>query len=100
MKTKTPNVIKLITYLFERFNMRPGMKVLEPGCGRGEFLRVFKDLGMEAVGLDISEESRELLSEDSIKLAVCDVEADTGLPFPDDSFDVVYNKSFMEHLNY
>lgn len=91
---------KLITYLFNRFNMRPGMKILEPGCGRGEFLRVFKDLGMEAEGLDRSEESRELLGEDSIKLAVCDVEADTGLPFPDNSFDVIYNKSFMEHLSY
>ena len=91
---------KLITHLFERFKMKPGMKILEPGCGRGEFLRVFKGLGMNAVGLDRSEESRELLGEDSIELAVCDVEADTGLPFPNNSFDVIYNKSFMEHLNH
>lgn len=91
---------KLITYLFQRFGMKPGMKILEPGCGRGEFLRVFKSLGMDAVGLDRSEESRELLDEDSIELSLCDVESDTGLPFPDNSFDVIYNKSFMEHLNH
>ena len=91
---------KLVTHLFERFEMKSGMKILEPGCGRGEFLRVFKGLGMNAVGLDRSEESRELLGEDSIELSVCDVEADAGLPFPDDSFDVIYNKSFMEHLNH
>ena len=50
---------KLIMHLFERFEMKRGMKILEPGCGRGEFLRVFKNLGMDAVGLDRSEESRE-----------------------------------------
>ena len=78
---------KLVTHLFERFEMKPGMKILEPGCGRGEFLRVFKALGMDAVGLDRSEESRELLGEDSIELSICDVEADTGLPFSDNTFD-------------
>lgn len=91
---------KLVTHLFERFEMKSGMKILEPGCGRGEFLRVFKALGMDAVGLDRSEESRELLGEDNIELSICDVEAATGLPFPDNSFDVIYNKSFMEHLNH
>lgn len=90
---------KLVKYLFERFDMKEGMRLLEPGCGRGEFLRVFKGLGMDAVGLDRSEESRKLLGEDSIDLVVCDVESDVGLPFPDNSFDVIYNKSFMEHLS-
>ena len=96
--TKYP--LQLIKYLFDRFEMKPGMKILEPGCGRGEFLRVFKSLGMDAVGLDRSEETRDLLAEDSIELETCDVEAPTGLPFPNDSFDVIYNKSFMEHLRY
>jgi len=91
---------KLVTHLFERFNMKPGMKILEPGCGRGEFLKVFKSLGMDAVDLDRSEVSRDLLGEESIEVSVCDVEADTRLPFPDNSFDVIYNKSFMEHLNH
>ncbi len=90
---------KLVKHLFERFEMKQGMKILEPGCGRGEFLRVFKELGMDAVALDRSEECKELLGEDGIKLNVCDVEADKGLPFPDNHFDVIYNKSFMEHLN-
>ena len=96
--TKYP--AKLVTHLFERFEMKSGMKILEPGCGRGEFLRVFKALGMDAVGLDRSEESRELLSEDDIELIISDVEVASGLPFSDNSFDVIYNKSFMEHLNH
>lgn len=91
---------KLVKHLFDSFNMEPGMKILEPGCGRGEFLKEFKNLGMEAVGLDMSEESRELLSKEDIKFILSNVEADDRLPFPDDSFDVIYNKSFMEHLEH
>ena len=56
-------------------------------------------LGMEASGLDISEETRKLLNEDEIDLSVCDVESETGLPFSDNYFDVIYSKSFLEHLN-
>jgi len=89
---------KLVSYLFKAFDMKPGMSILEPGCGRGEFLRVFKELGMNATGLDMSEETRELLSKDDIELKVCDVESDIGLPFADNTFDVIYNKSFLEHL--
>jgi ubiquinone/menaquinone biosynthesis C-methylase UbiE len=91
---------KLVKYLFEKFEMKPGMKILEPGGGRGEFLRVFKGLGMDAVGLDRSEESIDLLNEDDIELTICDVESSIGLPFKDNTFDVIYNKSFMEHLSY
>ena len=91
---------KLVKHLFDRFDMKKGMKILEPGSGRGEFLRVFKHLGMDAVALDISEECKDLLSEDGIDLIVCDVEGQKGLPFPDNHFDVIYNKSFMEHLRH
>lgn len=91
---------KLVAYLFQKFKMEPGMAILEPGCGRGEFLRIFKALGMNAMGLDRSPESRDLLGTDSIELTVCDVESDAGLPFLDNTFDVIYNKSFMEHLTH
>ena len=33
---------KLVKYLYDKFNLKPGMKILEPGCGRGEFLKGFK----------------------------------------------------------
>jgi ubiquinone/menaquinone biosynthesis C-methylase UbiE len=90
--------LKLCAYLFQVFQMKPGMKMLEPGCGRGEFLRNFKNLGLECTGLDCSAETSTLLAESGIPLEVCDVEKVGGLPFPDNSFDMVYNKSFLEHL--
>jgi len=89
---------KLCSYLFQAFKMKPGMKMLEPGCGRGEFLKHFKNLGLECTGLDRSDETSVFLAESGIPLAVCDVEKEKAMPFPDNSFDIVYNKSFLEHL--
>lgn len=89
---------KLCAYLFQAFKMKPGMKMLEPGCGRGEFLQHFKNFGLECTGLDRSDETRVFLAESGIPLEVCDVEKEEGMPFPDNSFDIVYNKSFLEHL--
>lgn len=88
---------QLSAYLFQAFAMRPGMKLLETGCGRGEFLKGFQRLGLECHGLDRSSESRTLLESSGISIATCDVENE-ALPYPDNSFDVLYNKSFLEHL--
>jgi ubiquinone/menaquinone biosynthesis C-methylase UbiE len=89
--------IKLCAYLFQSFNMRKGMKMLEPGCGRGEFLTKFKELGLDVVGVDISPEA--LKYENGINIKLCDVENEK-LPFNDNTFDVIYSKSFLEHLYY
>lgn len=86
---------KLCSYLFQIFNLKKGMKMLEPGCGRGEFLNNFKNLGLDVVGLDVSEESLDYGNDFEVK--ICNVEKEK-LPFDDDTFDVIYSKSFIEHL--
>ena len=86
---------KLIHYLFNAFNIKEGMKLLEPGCGRGEHLRLFKNLGVDVYGLDLSPEA-PLYAKD-LNIKVCDLEKDK-LPYPDNYFDVIYSKSFLEHL--
>ncbi len=86
---------KLCSYLFQIFNLKKGMKMLEPGCGRGEFLNNFKKLGLDVVGLDISEESLDYGNDFEVK--ICNVEKEK-LPFDDNTFDVIYSKSFIEHL--
>ena len=45
---------QLCAYLFQSFGLKKGMKMLEPGCGRGEFLNNFKEMGLDVVGVDIS----------------------------------------------
>ncbi len=86
---------KLIHYLFNTFRMKVGMKILEPGCGRGEHLRIFQDLGLDVYGVDVSPEAPKLAND--LNVSVCDLESGK-LPFPDNFFDVVYSKSFLEHL--
>jgi ubiquinone/menaquinone biosynthesis C-methylase UbiE len=86
---------KLTHYLFNAFNMQEGMRFLEPGCGRGEHLRLFKNLGVDTYGLDLSPESPIFAKDLNIQL--CDVEKER-LPYPDNYFDVIYSKSFLEHL--
>lgn len=87
---------ELCLHLFKRFRMAPGMAFLEAGCGRGEFLRGFRDLGLDARGVDISEKAPVL--NPGIPVKVSDIEKD-GIPYDDDSFDVVYSKSVLEHFH-
>jgi SAM-dependent methyltransferase len=87
---------KLCAYLFQSFSMQPGMRMLEPGCGRCEFLRHFQELGLECEGVDLSPEAAEHAA--GIPVSTCNVET-SRLPFDDNSFDVVYSKSFLEHLH-
>ena len=88
---------KLCAYLFQSFELKEGMKMLEPGCGRGEFLKNFKELGLDVHGVDISTEAQEYA--ENFPVEVCDIESEK-LPFEDDTFDVIYSKSFIEHLYY
>lgn len=87
---------QLAKYLFDRFNMRPGMKFLEIGCGRGDFLKGFKRLGLDVSGLDISSEAIGL--NPGIHIKIVDIEAEQS-EFNDNEFDIIYSKSLIEHLH-
>jgi len=86
---------RLSAYLMGRFGLKAGDRLLEIGCGRGDFLAAFHEAGLACAGVDLEAASRESLKEFDVK--VCDLSRD-ALPFPDESFDVVYHKSLIEHL--
>jgi len=88
---------QLCQYLYQLFELKPGMKMLEPGCGRGEFMENFQSLGLDVYGVDISHEATDF-SKDFV-VEICDVDNEP-LPFLDKTFDVIYSKSFIEHLYY
>jgi SAM-dependent methyltransferase len=71
-----------------------GGKLLDVGCGRGEFLHGFAQLGFDSVGFDRSRPSQPRFSE---QVVVGDYEQG-GLPFADGAFSVVFNKSVLEHV--
>ena len=87
--------MELCIHLFNKYKMKEGMKLLEPGCGRGEFLLNFKELGLEVSGLDISDDAQRLSKD--LPVSICNLETES-IPFPDNYFDFIYSKSFLEHL--
>jgi SAM-dependent methyltransferase len=88
---------KLCHFLFQQFGMSPGMTFIEVGCGRGEFLAHFQNLGLDICGMDVSADASTFLPDIPIKTGNVEHE---GIPYPDSSFDIVYSKSFIEHLYY
>jgi SAM-dependent methyltransferase len=88
---------RLAHYLFERYNIKPGQKFLDIGCGRGEFLRGFIDCGVQGHGVDRSRAAEKYCPEADLRKA--DLENEK-LPYPDNYFDVIYSKSVIEHFYY
>ena len=88
---------KLASYLFGRYKIKPGQKLLDVGCGRGEFLRGFIDCGIKGFGLDGSSVAEKYCPE--AELSIVDLENDS-FPFEDNFFDVIYSKSVIEHFHY
>lgn len=93
--TDYPN--RLAHYLFNRYGMQPGHKLLDIGCGRGEFLRGFINCGVQGFGVDRSRAAQKYCPQADLRTA--DLET-SPLPFDDNTFDVVYSKSVIEHFYY
>jgi SAM-dependent methyltransferase/glycosyltransferase involved in cell wall biosynthesis len=78
-----------------------GRTVLEVGCGTGTDLLQFLRAGANAFGVDLSSRSVTLAQKrlnlfgfDSGRVVVADAES---LPFPKDSFDLVYSWGVLHH---
>jgi ubiquinone/menaquinone biosynthesis C-methylase UbiE len=96
-RPKTTYPGKLAHYLFHSFEMKKGQKFLEPGCGRGEFLSEFSKLGLECYGIDLSINAGSLSKDINVTKEI-DLENQVW-PYPDNYFDIIYNKSLLEHLH-
>lgn len=88
---------KLALYLSLRYKLLKGSKILDLGCGRGEFLRGFILCGLNGYGVDQSVAAKSICPEAEILQS--DLENES-LPYNDDYFDVIYSKSVLEHFYY
>ena len=87
---------RLCKYITENYFKPNYESLLDVGCGRGEHLREFQKLGYQVKGVDLLKEAKELLK--AMEIEILDIEREP-LPYGDSSFDVVFNKSLIEHLN-
>lgn len=95
-KPKTSYPFQLSKYIIKRFYLKASLKILDLGCGRGDFLEVFKSLGFHVAGVDSSKATLEKLS-GLYEVKLCDLKKDK-IPYSDNSFDLIFSKSVLEHL--
>ena len=88
---------KLARHLTDRYGLTRGSRLLEIGCGRGEFLKGFIDCSLVGHGVDLSSAAADYCPEAEIRIA--DLGSD-GIPYADGYFDVIYSKSVIEHFYY
>ena len=88
---------KLTSYLWTRYNLNKGCRLLDIGCGRGEFTKGFINAGAEGYAVDQSYAILDYCADAFFK----EVNLETDqIPYQDNFFDVVYSKSVIEHFYY
>lgn len=77
--------------------LKPSMKVLDLGCGAGQDSKFLHEIGIDVIGLDISEEMIE-----QAKKRNPDIEFIVGdfldIKFADDEFDAVWCSTVFHHI--
>jgi O-antigen chain-terminating methyltransferase len=73
-------------------------RVLDIGCGRGEFLEVMRESGVEAVGIDLAEESVAQCRAKGLDAELADL-----FPYlaaqPEGAFDGIFSSQVVEHID-
>ncbi len=79
---------KFCDHIFSEFDKK--LKVLDLGCGNGDFTTEINNLGFETYGIDINPPNGKMYKK-------VDLSRDK-YPWDDNTFDIVFSKSVIEHL--
>ena len=85
----------LVAYLIHRYGITTQQRVLDLGCGRGDFLAAFRRLGIQVSGVDCDVLPSRYHPDVDVRLS--DLDQD-GIPFDANTFDVVLCKSVISHV--
>ena len=94
--TDYPN--RLAAYLTKRWGLRSGDSILDVGAGRAEMSAGFRRAGLRVTALDSSSEAFGYAEAAGVNFMAAAIRPDVRMPVKDESFDVVFCKSFIEHL--
>ena len=78
--------------------LRPGDRMLDLGCGAGEFSGAASDAGAAVTAADVAHEALRRVNAKHPELATVQVPFDGPLPLGDGSFDVVWAGEVIEHV--
>lgn len=84
----------LLEKVIEIFSKEKIGRVLDLGCGNGDYSKKLKELGFEVIGSDLDEGRFKYKNE--VEFKKCDISE--KLPFLDDFFDYVLLSEVIEHL--
>lgn len=103
LESKGAMLSNRLASFYKRLAVRPTDRVLEIACGRGEICALLSPRVRSVVGIDYAPSAVEICREayppseyKNLSFAVADAKK---LPFPDNSFDLVYCSEFLEHVH-
>jgi len=85
--------------LIEACGLRSGLKVLELGCGSGNYTELYAASGADMTAVDLSEELLDLAKKRSPKVNFLLTPAETLEGIPDDSMDCVIGNAVLHHFD-
>tara|TARA_B110000977_G_scaffold184214_1_gene247625 strand:+ start:1211 stop:1867 length:657 start_codon:yes stop_codon:yes gene_type:complete len=86
---------KFVNFNIDKFHLK-NKKLLEIGCGRGDFTNCFKRQGVDIIAIDHNEDPKKYLDK-GIKFTVCNINNEK-IYLEDNSIDAIYSKSVLEHI--
>jgi ubiquinone/menaquinone biosynthesis C-methylase UbiE len=89
--------VSAVTRFLER-HVQPGDRVLEGGCGLGQYVAHFQRQGVQIVGVDYSESALAAHRASFPESELCRADL-TELPFHDRSFDAYISLGVIEHYD-
>ena len=91
----TPTYIK-IRKMFKSINLQKDAKILDAGCGTGKLAAFWLNEGYDVIGVDISDSALDITKRKGVKVIKADILH--GLPFKNNTFDLVYSDGLIEHF--
>jgi len=84
--------------LRKHVTLRPNARILDVGCGRGEFCAFFRQLGWNPQGIDISRTGIAHARSQHAGISFRAIEVQALVPDEAEAYDCVFSSEVIEHL--